>query len=190
MTLDTRCNRLADHVPNGVGGYADGVCDPAGGYSFTDVTKANFGRINILRGHRVIEFVLKYDSQRAVSSGTRHDRAGRVLDRREPSGRAAAQPRLYGGGGGGAEGGGGRGGGPGGRVIRGLRDRARAEGDAGARLPRRCSPGLSRLADLEAGDPAILDREDVPDHAVYQHRSLEIAHSLVDLDDDLAIPAG
>ncbi len=60
LTLDTRCNRRADHVPNGVGGYADGVCDPAGGYSFTDVTKANFGRINILRGHRVIEFVLKY----------------------------------------------------------------------------------------------------------------------------------
>ena len=61
LTLDTRCNRRVDHVPNGVGGYADGVCDPAGGYSFTDVTKANFGRINILRGHRVIEFVLKYD---------------------------------------------------------------------------------------------------------------------------------
>ena len=60
LTLDTRCNRHVDHVPNGVGGCADGVCDPAGGYSFTDVTKANFGRINILRGHRVIEFVLKY----------------------------------------------------------------------------------------------------------------------------------
>ena len=28
LTLDTRCNRRVDHVPNGIGGYADGVCDP------------------------------------------------------------------------------------------------------------------------------------------------------------------
>jgi len=60
LTLDTTCNRRVDHVPNGVGTYADGVCDPAAGYTFTDVTNANFGRINLKRGHRVIEFVLKY----------------------------------------------------------------------------------------------------------------------------------
>ena len=47
LTLDTRCNRRVDHVPNGIGGYADGVCDPAGGYSFTDVARQNFGTINI-----------------------------------------------------------------------------------------------------------------------------------------------
>jgi len=46
--------------PNGIGGYADGVCDPAGGYTFTDVARENFGKINVKRGHRVIEFVLKY----------------------------------------------------------------------------------------------------------------------------------
>jgi hypothetical protein len=60
LSLDTQCNRRADHVPNGIGGYADGVCDPAGGYTFTDVARENFGKINVKRGHRVIEFVLKY----------------------------------------------------------------------------------------------------------------------------------
>jgi hypothetical protein len=60
LTLDTRCNRRVDHVPNGIGGYADSVCDPAGGCSFTDVTKENFGKIIVKRGHRVVEFVLKF----------------------------------------------------------------------------------------------------------------------------------
>jgi len=45
------------HVPNGIGGYADGVCDPAGGYAFTELARANFGKINVKRGHRVVEFV-------------------------------------------------------------------------------------------------------------------------------------
>ena len=48
---------------------------------------------------------------------------------------------------------------------------------------------LSRLADVEAGDQAILDSEDVTDHQVNHHRSLEVAHRLVGLDDDLAIGA-
>ncbi len=60
LALDAQCNRRADHVPNGIGGYADGVCDPAGGYTFTDVARENFGKINVKRGHRVVEFVLKY----------------------------------------------------------------------------------------------------------------------------------
>jgi hypothetical protein len=60
LTLDTRCNHRVDHVPNGIGGYADGVCDPAGGYSFTDATRKNFGQIKVKRGHRVVEFVLKF----------------------------------------------------------------------------------------------------------------------------------
>jgi len=49
---------------------------------------------------------------------------------------------------------------------------------------------LSRLADVEARDQAMLDPEDVTDHPVSQHRSPEVAHCLVDLDDDLAISAG
>ena len=56
----------------------------------------------------------------------------------------------------------------------------------GSRLAR-----LSRLADVEARDQAILDPENVADHLVHlQHRSLEVAHCLVDLDDGLAINAG
>ena len=47
-------------VPNGAGGFATDVCDPTKGFGFTQQTKDNFGKINLLRGHRVIEFVLKY----------------------------------------------------------------------------------------------------------------------------------
>jgi hypothetical protein len=60
LALDTTCNRRVDHVPNGIGGFADGVCDPTGGYSFTPNTRANFGKIRLKRGHRVIELVVKY----------------------------------------------------------------------------------------------------------------------------------
>ena len=60
LTLDTVCNRTADNVPDGVGGFTNGVCDPAGGFSFTQNTLDNFGKINIKRGRRVIEFALKY----------------------------------------------------------------------------------------------------------------------------------
>ncbi len=49
---------------------------------------------------------------------------------------------------------------------------------------------LSRLADVEARDQAILDPKDVTDRLVNQHRSLEVAHRLVDLDDDLTIGTG
>ena len=59
FALDTVCNRRVDHVPNGVGGYVDGVCDPSGGYSYTRNTLDNFGKINLKRGHRVIELVVK-----------------------------------------------------------------------------------------------------------------------------------
>jgi len=60
LTLDTLCNRTVDNVPNGVGGTVNGVCDPTAGFHFTDTTKSQFGNINLLRGHRVIEFALKY----------------------------------------------------------------------------------------------------------------------------------
>jgi hypothetical protein len=60
LALETTCNRRVNHVPNGIGDYADDVCDPAGGYSFTENTRENFGRINIKRGHRIVELVVKY----------------------------------------------------------------------------------------------------------------------------------
>jgi hypothetical protein len=60
LTLDTVCNRTVNNVPNGLGGTVNGVCDPTAGFSFTDVTKQNFGKINLLRGRRIIEFALKY----------------------------------------------------------------------------------------------------------------------------------
>ncbi len=60
LALETTCNRRVNHVPNGIGDYADDVCDPAGGYSFTENTRENFGRINIMRGHRIVELVVKY----------------------------------------------------------------------------------------------------------------------------------
>jgi hypothetical protein len=60
VTLDTVCNRHVDHVPNGAGGYVDGVCDPSGGFHYTQNTLDNFGKILLKRGHRVIELVVKY----------------------------------------------------------------------------------------------------------------------------------
>ena len=60
LVLDTTCNVLRNGIPNGTGELVDGVCDPTGGFAFTPQTIANFGKINLKRGHRVIEFVLKY----------------------------------------------------------------------------------------------------------------------------------
>jgi hypothetical protein len=60
LHLNTTCNRTVDNVPNGIGGFNNGVCDPLGGFSFTQNTIDNFGKINLRRGHRVIEFALKY----------------------------------------------------------------------------------------------------------------------------------
>jgi hypothetical protein len=36
------------------------VCDPTKGFRFTQDTLTNFGKINLLRGRRIIEFALKY----------------------------------------------------------------------------------------------------------------------------------
>jgi hypothetical protein len=60
LNLNTECNRTVNGVPNGVGGTADNVCDVSGGFRFTQDTINNFGRINIRRGHRILEFALKY----------------------------------------------------------------------------------------------------------------------------------
>jgi hypothetical protein len=58
--IETTCNVQRDGIPDGEGGTADGVCDPEGGFSFTQNTLNNFGNILSLRGHRVIEFALKF----------------------------------------------------------------------------------------------------------------------------------
>ena len=60
LVLDTTCRVTRNGVPNGLGGTSDGVCDPTGGFDFTPQTISNFGKINLKRGHRVVEFVLKY----------------------------------------------------------------------------------------------------------------------------------
>ena len=60
LNLNTTCNRTFNGVPNGVGGTVDNVCDPTGGFAFTQDTINNFGRINLRRGHRIVEFALKY----------------------------------------------------------------------------------------------------------------------------------
>ncbi len=59
LTLDTTCRVEVSGVSDGAGGTQT-VCDPTAGFDFTPQTKANFGKINLKRGHRVIEFVLKY----------------------------------------------------------------------------------------------------------------------------------
>ncbi len=58
LTLDTRCNVRAN-APDGTGGVQN-VCDPTQGFSYTPQTLDNFGKINLKRGHRVVEFTFKY----------------------------------------------------------------------------------------------------------------------------------
>jgi hypothetical protein len=48
-----------NNVPNGVG-TTNGVCDPTQGYTFTQRTLDNFGRIVSKHGHRRIELALKF----------------------------------------------------------------------------------------------------------------------------------
>jgi hypothetical protein len=60
LTLDTRCRVQVPNVPTGNGANVATVCDPTKGFDFTPQTKDNFGKINLKRGHRVIELVLKY----------------------------------------------------------------------------------------------------------------------------------
>jgi hypothetical protein len=59
LTLDTTCRVVVPGVSNGAGGTVD-ACDVTKGFNYTPQTLANFGKINLKRGHRVIEFVLKY----------------------------------------------------------------------------------------------------------------------------------
>ena len=59
LTLEANCNRRVNGVPNGEGGFADNVCDPTGGYTFTSNSIQNFGKIITKRGRRVVEFALR-----------------------------------------------------------------------------------------------------------------------------------
>jgi hypothetical protein len=60
LVLNTTCNVSRNGVPNGVGGFSDNVCDPTQGFQYDQNTIDNFGKVNLKRGRRVIEFVLKY----------------------------------------------------------------------------------------------------------------------------------
>lgn len=60
LSLETTCRVTVPSLPNGAGGTATNVCDPTGGFDFTPQTRDNFGKVNLKRGHRVVEFVLKY----------------------------------------------------------------------------------------------------------------------------------
>ncbi|HKX33345.1 MAG TPA: carboxypeptidase regulatory-like domain-containing protein [Blastocatellia bacterium] len=62
LNLNTVCNRTVSGVPIGTNGGtpANNVCDPTGGFSFTQDTLDNFGKITRKRGRRVIELALKF----------------------------------------------------------------------------------------------------------------------------------
>ena len=59
LALETVCNRRVT-VPTGDGGNTANICDPTGGFSFTDNTINNFGKIQNKRGRRIVEFALKF----------------------------------------------------------------------------------------------------------------------------------
>ena len=46
-------------MSNSAGGTVDNVCDPRGGFHFTDQTVNNFGKIISKRGRRIVEFAVK-----------------------------------------------------------------------------------------------------------------------------------
>jgi hypothetical protein len=58
LTLNTVCNARVN-APDGRGGTQN-VCDPTQGFHYDQQTLDNFGKIYLMRGHRVIEFVIKY----------------------------------------------------------------------------------------------------------------------------------
>jgi hypothetical protein len=80
LALDTVCLKTVANPPNGIGGTFNGnVCDPTGGFRFTNGsgpwtdangikrgadrsnTLANFGKITNLHGRRIVEFALKFE---------------------------------------------------------------------------------------------------------------------------------
>jgi hypothetical protein len=61
LNLEVLCNVRVNGVPNGAGGYANGVCDPTQGFHFSDLALDNFGRVITKHGHRVIELAVRFD---------------------------------------------------------------------------------------------------------------------------------
>lgn len=59
LALETQCNRTLRR-PNGDGGNVADICDPTGGFSYTQNTINNFGKIQNKRGRRIVEFALKF----------------------------------------------------------------------------------------------------------------------------------
>ncbi|CAN5796705.1 hypothetical protein BH18ACI4_BH18ACI4_18720 [soil metagenome] len=60
LALETECLRTVNGVRDGSGGIVNNLCDPAGGFRFTQNTLDNFGKINLKRGHRIVEMALKF----------------------------------------------------------------------------------------------------------------------------------
>ena len=50
----------AGSVSNSAGGTVDNVCDPRGGFHFTQQSIDNFGKIISKRGRRIVEFAVKF----------------------------------------------------------------------------------------------------------------------------------
>ncbi len=59
LALETVCNRRIV-VPTGDGTNTANTCDPTGGFSYTQNTINNFGKIQNKRGRRIVEFALKF----------------------------------------------------------------------------------------------------------------------------------
>ena len=60
LTLQADCNVHVNGVSNSAGGTVDNVCDPTGGFRFTQSTLDNFGKVISKRGRRIIEFAVKF----------------------------------------------------------------------------------------------------------------------------------
>lgn len=59
-SLNATCLVRRDNVPNGTGGTSNNVCDPTGGFTFTQDTVDNFGKITRKHGHRIVELAVKF----------------------------------------------------------------------------------------------------------------------------------
>jgi hypothetical protein len=65
LRLEANCNVTVSGagIPNGTGGTLDAnsrVCDPTKGFSFTQDTIDNFGKVTTKRGRRIVELALKF----------------------------------------------------------------------------------------------------------------------------------
>jgi hypothetical protein len=60
LALETTCNTRIT-VPNGNGTNTTSVCDPRGGFTYTQNTLNNFGKIQNKHGRRIVEFALKFN---------------------------------------------------------------------------------------------------------------------------------